>query len=152
VGPYLTASMRGSLARRFPPEFAAKVKLAHAKAAVGALRRAGVRILAGTDAPAPGLAHGPSLHRELELLVLSGLTPSEALASATSEPARAFGFHDRGRIAEGLRADLLLVDGDPTVDIRATRDIVGVWKLGVQYARASGPSRTNTPSVQSQGL
>ena len=108
-----------------------------AHAAVGALRRAGVPILAGTDAPAPSLAHGLSLHHELELLVLSGLTPLEALASATSAPARAFGFHDRGRIAEGLRADLLLVNGDPTIDIRATRDIVGVWKIGVQYSRPS---------------
>jgi imidazolonepropionase-like amidohydrolase len=136
VGPYLTASMRGSLERRFPPGFAAKVKLAHAEAAVGALRRAGVPILAGTDAPAPGLAHGLSLHRELELLVRSGLTPLEALAAATSEPARVFGFRDRGRIAAGLRADVVLVDGDPSADITATRNIVGVWKLGVPCARA----------------
>ena len=135
VVSYITPSMRRALDMTMPPGIGAKLKLAHAQAAVGALRRAGVPVLAGTDAPSPGLAHGLSLHRELELLVLSGLTPSEALASATSEPARAFGFHDRGRIAEGLRADLLLVNGDPTVDIRATRDIVGVWKLGVQYAR-----------------
>ena len=139
VVSYITPSMRRGLDMTMPPGIGAKLKLTHAQAAVGALRRAGVPILAGTDAPSPGLAHGLHLHRELELLVLSGLTPSEALASATSEPARAFGFHDRGRIAEGLRADLLLVNGDPTVDIRATRDIVGVWKLGVQYARASDP-------------
>jgi imidazolonepropionase-like amidohydrolase len=137
VAPYITQSMRGPLERTMPPGFAEKVKLPYSEAAVGALHRAGVPVLAGTDAPAPGLAHGLSIHRELELLVLSGLTPLEALASATSEPARAFGFHDRGRIAEGLRADLLLVNGDPTVDIKATRDIVGVWKLGVQYARPS---------------
>jgi imidazolonepropionase-like amidohydrolase len=138
VASYITPSMRRSLDMKMPPGIGAKLKLTHAQAAVGALRGAGVPILAGTDAPSPGLAHGLSLHRELELLVVSGLTPLEALASATSEPARAFGFHDRGRIAEGLRADLLLVNGDPTVDIRATRDIVGVWKLGVQYARPSG--------------
>jgi imidazolonepropionase-like amidohydrolase len=137
VGPYITPSMRRSLEMKFPPGFGAKMKLAHAQAAVGALRRAGVRILAGTDAPAPGLAHGLSLHHELELLVVSGLTPLAALASATSEPARAFGFHDRGRIAEGLRADLLLVNGDPTVDIRASLDIVGIWKLGVPHPRGS---------------
>lgn len=125
-----------------PPGLGAKLKLAHAQAAVGALHRAGVPILAGTDAPSPGLAHGLSLHRELELLVLSGLTPLEALASATSEPARAFGFHDRGRVTEDRRADLVLVSGDPTVDIQATRDIVGVWKLGVRYARIISESRT----------
>jgi imidazolonepropionase-like amidohydrolase len=139
VVSYITPSMRRTLDMKMPPGIGGKLKLTHAQAAVGALRRAGVAILAGTDAPSPGLAHGLSIHRELELLVMSGLTPLEALASATSEPARAFGFHDRGRIAEGMRADLLLVNGDPTVDIRATRDIAGVWKLGVQYARPSGP-------------
>jgi imidazolonepropionase-like amidohydrolase len=135
----LTPSMRRTLDLKMPPGIGAKLKLSHAQAAVGALRRTGVPILAGTDAPSPGLAHGLSIHRELELLVLSGLTRLEALASATSEPARAFGFHDRGRIAEGMRADLLLVNGDPTIDIKATRDIVGVWKLGVQFKRGSGP-------------
>jgi imidazolonepropionase-like amidohydrolase len=87
----------------------------------------------------------------LELLVLSGLTPLEALASATSEPARAFGFHDRGRIAVGTRADLVLINGDPTVNITATRDIVGVWKLGVRYSRYSDRAKYNpqiTPITQ----
>lgn len=135
VVSHLTTSMRGSLERKFPPGFGAKNKFENAQAAVRALHRAGVTILAGTDAPAPGLAHGVSLHRELELLVSCGLTPSDALASATSATARMFGFHDRGRIAVGTRADLLLVNGDPTIDIKATRDIVAVWKLGVQDKR-----------------
>lgn len=142
VSSYLTPSMRNSLNMKMPPGFAEKLKLAHAQAAVGALHRAGVPILAGSDAPAPGLAHGLSLHRELELLVLSGLTPLEALASVTSKSARAFGFYDRGRIAKGMRADLLLVNGDPTVDITATRDIVGIWKLGVSHARRSADRPT----------
>lgn len=141
VVSYITPSMRGSLDMKMRPGSGAKLKLTHAQAAVGALRRAGVQILAGTDAPSPTLAHGLSIHRELELLVQSGLTPLEALASATSEPARAFAFRDRGRIAVGLRADLLLVNGDPSVDIRATRDIAGVWKLGVQNARRSSSPR-----------
>jgi imidazolonepropionase-like amidohydrolase len=128
----LTPSGRASLERKMPAHLGAGMKLAHALAAVSALHRAGVSILAGTDAPSPSLAHGVSLHRELELLVQAGLTPAEALAAATSGPARTFGFHDRGRIAPGLRADLLLVDGDPTADIKATRAIAGVWKLGVR--------------------
>jgi imidazolonepropionase-like amidohydrolase len=134
---HLTPSMRATLGMKMPPRFGGKERLIHATAAVRALHRAGVPLLAGTDAPGPGVAHGVSLHRELELLVQSGLKPIEALAAATSEPARVFGFHDRGRIAKGLRADLVLVSGDPSVDITATRDIVGVWELGVRYARYS---------------
>jgi imidazolonepropionase-like amidohydrolase len=90
----------------------------------------GVRILAGSDCDNPGTAHGVSLHRELELLVSAGLTPLEALRAATSATADSFHLKDRGRIKPGLRADLLLVKGDPMKDILATRDIVGVWKEG----------------------
>ena len=92
-------------------------------------------ILAGTDVPNPGTAHGVSMHRELELLVQAGLTPQEALAAGTSRPADCFGLDDRGRIAPGLRADLLLVRGDPTTDILATRDIVAVLRSGVRVDR-----------------
>jgi imidazolonepropionase-like amidohydrolase len=103
---------------------------------VKAVSAAGVTILAGTDGPLPPTEPGKSLHRELELLVEAGLTPLQALAAATSAPARAFGLPDRGRIAPGLRADLVLVDGDPTVDITATRRIVAVWKRGVALERS----------------
>jgi adenine deaminase len=78
-----------------------------------------------------------SIHREVELLVRAGLSPIEALRAATSAPARAFRLADRGRIAPGLRADLLLVDGDPTTDILATRAIRTVWKLGRALDRAA---------------
>jgi hypothetical protein len=86
------------------------------------------------------------MHREIELLVGAGLTPVEALAAATSAPARAFSLADRGRIAPGMRADLLLVNGDPTRDVTATRAIVGVWKGGVPvdregFARAIATAR-----------
>lgn len=137
--PFISQTMREMLGRKFPPGFGATLKLANARSAVSSLRGVGVTILAGTDAPAPTLAHGLSLHRELELLVTSGLTPVEALTSATSATARTFGFHDRGRIAVGTRADLVLVNGDPTVKITATRNIVGVWKLGTRVTRSSAP-------------
>jgi imidazolonepropionase-like amidohydrolase len=81
--------------------------------ALMAFHRAGVTILAGSDAPNGGTTEGASVHLELELLVEAGLTPVEALSTATSSPAKAFGLQDRGRIAEGLKADLLLVDGRP---------------------------------------
>jgi imidazolonepropionase-like amidohydrolase len=104
--------------------------------AVSGLVEAKVTILVGTDVSSGTTYHGASVHRELELLVQAGLTPSEALAAATSNIAKAYKFDDRGVIAAGKRADLLLVRGDPTVDITATRDILGVWRNGVKFDRA----------------
>jgi imidazolonepropionase-like amidohydrolase len=92
-------------------------------------------ILAGTDAPVQGVTYGASLHEELSLLVGAGLSPLQALVAATSATAKAFHLDDRGMIRPGRRADLLLVEGDPTVDIVATRNIVEVWKKGVPVAR-----------------
>jgi imidazolonepropionase-like amidohydrolase len=104
-------------------------------ATIRALHAAGVDILAGCDVSDPlpglgGLAHGASLHQELQLLVAAGLTPIEALRAATSTPARRFGLTDRGRIIPGARADLLLVDGDPTTNISDTLSIRAVWRRG----------------------
>lgn len=93
---------------------------------------AGVVVLAGTDTPNPGTANGLSIHQELELLVEAGMSPTEALRSATALPAARFGLDDRGRIAVGLRADLLLVEGDPTADILNTRHLLRVWKNGYE--------------------
>jgi len=104
--------------------------LAMPKAVTVALARAGVPILAGTDAGNAGTLYGISMHRELAALVEAGLTPTAALAAATSAPAAAFRLGQRGCIAKGCKADLLLVEGDPTRDITATRRIVEVWKDG----------------------
>ena len=108
-------------------------------ATVAALHAAGVDLLAGTDVSMPvpslgGLAHGVSVHHELQLLVAAGLTPVQALRAATSTTARRFGLTDRGRIQPGARADLLLVDGDATTDITATLSIRDVWRRGVRSA------------------
>jgi imidazolonepropionase-like amidohydrolase len=128
---YLPAPARASLAQGFPVRPGAPHKsFDYALQTVKQLAQAGVAILAGTDAPNPGTAHGAAIHAELALLVQAGLTPSDALAAATSTPARIFSLNDRGRIKSGMRADLVLVDGDPTTDIRATRAIAGVWKGG----------------------
>ncbi|MEV8340175.1 amidohydrolase family protein [Streptomyces niveus] len=81
--------------------------------------------------------HGEGLHRELELLTRAGLTPPQALAATTSAPARHFGLPDRGRMAPGLRADLVLVEGDPTQDITATREIAAIWRRGERLSRTS---------------
>ena len=100
-----------------------------------ALHDAGVDILVGTDASVPqphlgGLAHGCSVHKELQLLVEAGFSPTEALRAATSLPAQRFGLTDRGTIKAGARADLLLVTGDPTSNISDTLSIRSVWRRG----------------------
>ncbi|MFB9467823.1 amidohydrolase family protein [Streptomyces cinereospinus] len=112
-----------------------------ARASVAALHRAGVTILAGSDAnDAVGVParppFGESLHRELELLTGAGLSTVEALRAATVLPARHFGLTDRGVIAPGRRADLVLLSGDPVADIRATRTIERVWCAGIEYTAA----------------
>jgi imidazolonepropionase-like amidohydrolase len=132
--PYMRPSVRGRAAMTFPAR--AGASCAGTDEAVQQLARAGVPLLAGTDAPSPGATYGASLHGELELLVGAGLAPVQALTAATSNAARAFKLVDRGRVATGMRADLVLVEGDPTRDIVATRRIVGVWKKGVKVERA----------------
>lgn len=102
------------------------------------LHEGGVPILAGSDAPNPGTAQGISLHRELQLLVEAGLTESEALAAATTGPAHHFALPDRGRIAVGARADLLLVEGNPLEDIDQTLAIAAIYKNGHRVARIPG--------------
>ena len=114
--------------------------LAMPKAVTAALARAGVPILAGTDAGNAGTLYGISMHRELAALVEAGLSPTAALAAATSAPAAAFRLGQRGCVANGCKADLLLVEGDPTRDIAATRRIVEVWKDG-QSANALRDAR-----------
>lgn len=132
-----------------------------ALASVATLHHAGIPVLAGTDANYGGseypdtmlaayTGHGITLHHELALLVRAGLSPAQALAAATSAPARCFGLSDRGRIAPGLRADLLLVDGDPCTDITATRNIVAVWRGGTRLHRESQPPRASPATCGSQ--
>ncbi len=136
LAPYFTTGDIGQLEARFLVRSADSLpSYAVAREAVYQLKAANVPLLAGTDAPNGSTLHGASLHRELELLVQAGLTSQEALVAATSVPAAHFGLTDRGRIAIGLRADLLLVRGDPTFDITATRDIASVWKRGVAVDR-----------------
>jgi len=134
VIPTLTM-MAGIVANVAPPG----ADYANARASVGVLHAAGVPILAGTDAnDTPGtpsrVPHGDSLHRELELLVEAGLSTAEVLHATTSLPARYFGLDDRGTIESGKRADLVLIDGDPLADIRATRSIRRVWCGGLEPA------------------
>jgi imidazolonepropionase-like amidohydrolase len=148
---FLTPDEKAALNASFPRRAGTKVRLEHAIAATRQLHEAGVPILAGSDAPNPGTTHGATLHRELELLTRAGLSPVAALAAATSAPARAFELEDRGRIVPGLRADLLLVEGDPTSAITDTRRIEEVWKGGVRLDRKPAPTATTFAEATASG-
>jgi imidazolonepropionase-like amidohydrolase len=140
--PYLTNLAKRSLAlTRSKPSW---LNCDGLQPALLDLRRAGVRLLTGTDSQNPGTAHGAGVHAEMLLLVNSGLTPVEALKAATSAPADVFRLQDRGRIAPGQRADLVLVEGDPTTDIRATQHISAVWREGWRLDREVYRARVAT--------
>jgi len=97
--------------------------------AVLALVRAGVPILAGTDSP--NMPNGPALHSELDNFVRSGLTPAEALQTATINAAEALGFgKDLGTVEAGKVADLVILDGNPLADIKNARKVHTVIKNG----------------------
>jgi imidazolonepropionase-like amidohydrolase len=136
--PRLAEALGEAWARRLTagaPITGRRLPYAWAENNVRRLAAAGVTVLAGTDAPNPGTGFGASLHRELELLVRCGLSPEQALAAATSAPARVFGLADRGGVAVGQRADLVLVSGDPLGDITETRAIERIWRGGVACDR-----------------
>jgi len=105
---------------------------------VGAMQKAGVPILAGTDTGNPFCFPGFSLHDELALLVIAGLTPVEALRSATLNPAKFFGLDQSlGTIEQGKIADLVLLDANPLLDIRNTQRINAVVSNGRLFDRRS---------------
>ncbi len=102
-------------------------------------RQAGVTMLAGTDVPTTGTFLGFSLHDELVLLVEQyGMTPMEALRSATALPAAFMGMEaETGTIEIGKRADLVLLDADPLADVANTREIETVIAGGRVFDRAT---------------
>lgn len=93
-------------------------------------------VLAGSDAGYWFVPHGLGLHRELAALVDQGMDPVAALASATALPAQTLGWSDLGAIQPGMRAELLIVSGDPSTDIRALRDIQRVVLAGEDWSGA----------------
>ncbi|KIX00115.1 uncharacterized protein Z518_10252 [Rhinocladiella mackenziei CBS 650.93] len=112
----------------------------NARMSVIDLKCAQVPILAGTDAnkhgSGPGkVPCGESIFQELELLVEAGLSPLEAVRSATALPSSIFGLEDRGSIEVGKRADLILVAANPLENISNIRQVQRVWCGGMQVAK-----------------
>lgn len=145
VAPYLSPMQRGSLLMgdgshvmpQFFPNVLKSLKLLH---------DAGVPLLAGTDAPNPGTAHGVALHEELQILVEAGFTPEAALNAATALPAKIFHLGDRGHVSPGHRADLMLIDGDPTAHIADTLSIDRIWKNGYAIDRTAPKADPRGPA------
>lgn len=113
----------------------AEQAFSHSTDSVRRMHRAGVRIISGTDANAtPGspspVPHGSALHDELDLLRKAGLTATEACTAATSGAAAALRLTDRGHVAIGQRADLLLTDDNPVENPTTARTPAAVWVAG----------------------
>ena len=104
----------------------------------GEMHRAGVRLLAGSDSLDRYVFPGSSLHYELHELVAAGLTPQEALQTATENPAEFFSRKDTGMIAAGRRADIVLLDADPSQEIANTQKISAVVLAWIIHDFAGG--------------
>jgi hypothetical protein len=131
---YVPGIVEGGWQRRMlavPKPDSAMVQSSFSFERTRALNNSGVGLLAGTDAPRAFIYPGFSLHEELALLVRSGLTPLEALRTATYNPADFLGSLDSlGTIGEGKIADLVLLDADPLKDVRNTSRISAVVANG----------------------
>lgn len=127
------------LKKQLPPDLLEFMNVEYEKlvSILKLMRRAGVMIMAGTDTGNAYTYPGVELHRELELLVQAGLTPLEALRSATLEPGKFLGAHESlGSISAGKIADIVLLDADPLKDIRNTQKINAVFFEGKYLSRA----------------
>ena len=102
------------------------------------LLEAGVDILLGTDAGAvPDHFFGYTGHRELEIFVRLGMTPAQAIESATRKPAQRLGLDDLGTLTPGKSADFIVLADNPLDDIRNTRSITRVYQRGNRVDRDS---------------
>lgn len=151
LATYLTAQQRSTIGSGFGvdiPGFEFEI----AKQNVALFYAAGVPVLSGSDAPNPGTAYGISALHETVLLVEAGLNPEQALAAATSQPARLFGLNSRGTIKVGARADMVLVDGNLTNDISALYNIRTVYKNGFEIERSQDVQRASGTPISNTVL
>lgn len=132
VARYLPPALRRFVADLFPmpdsiprgADSIGRAMFAKRVSQAGAMNKAGVRILTGTDAPLRNSPPGFGLHQEFLVLVEGGMSPFEVLRAATLEPARYLNRVDSlGTVEQGKVADLVLLDANPLIDIRNTRRI-----------------------------
>jgi imidazolonepropionase-like amidohydrolase len=127
------------LEHRSEPDFALREEIvSRSLGIVGKMQTAGVRIMAGTDTAAPNVFPGSGLHEDLAYLVQAGLTPMQALQTATKNPAEFLGnLQTQGTIEPGKFADLVLLDANPLADIHNTQKIRAVILRGKLLDRAA---------------
>jgi imidazolonepropionase-like amidohydrolase len=130
VGPFELAIWKSELDRS-PEQIAADARTnAFGDRVLAALHDGHASLLVGTDTGNPFVVPGYSVHEELALFVRAGMTPYEALSAATRRAAEFLSTNEFGTIAVGKRADLLLVEGNPLVDVREADRIAGVMVRG----------------------
>jgi imidazolonepropionase-like amidohydrolase len=133
VAPQLRRLLEGANGGDVTPE-QAHARVARGLAIVEALHEAGVPVVAGTDKGVPGV----SVPREIELYVEAGFSPMDAIRAATAVPARAMRLErESGTIAPGLRADFIVVDGDPLAHISDIRKVDLVCTAGRAFEAAA---------------
>ena len=133
AGPYAGLTAEQLAAKS---DYTMHVDLKGAESNVPRMRDAGILLAAGTDAVYPGDFQGEGLHRELELLVESGLTPLQAITTATKNAAAIVNASDEwGALEVGKLANLVVVDGNPDQRISDTRRIIFVVKEGTVINR-----------------
>jgi imidazolonepropionase-like amidohydrolase len=131
------ARVRTSFAGRDPAAARNRANYAILQRSLARLNAAGVRIILGSDTGLEDHFFGYAEHKELELMVAAGMTPSQVIVAATSRAAEFLGLPDRGTLAPGKRADFLVLDADPLDDIVNTRRIAQMYLAGRAVDRAA---------------
>ena len=150
--PYYSRQQKQQLNTRFPSFGIPQSGFDNALQSVAKLSKAGVTILAGSDAPNPGTTHGVSIHDELNLLVKAGLTPEQALHSATGAASKVFNIGNRGQLVTGAMASMILLDGNPVQDISHSKNILRIWKNGMEFQRKLFDEKVGVADALMTGL
>ena len=137
VAPEVVARIRNSFSGRDPADVARRQKgYAILQQSIAKLAAANAPVILGCDTGLEDNIFGWTEHRELEMMAEAGMTPMQTIVAATSRAAAFVGLPDRGTIAAGKRADLLVLDANPLDDIRNTRRIAAVYLAGAEVDRA----------------
>jgi len=152
IAPFLMPGQKQHLNNDFGehviPGFDFKIALENTRL----LYQAGVPILAGSDAPNPGTSYGASLHQEMELLELAGLSTIDSLRAATIEAANLFDLKDRGAIQKGAKADFLILNSNELKNIVSSREIDAIYKNGKLVNRTAATLASSSATILNPSL